>query len=92
MHNRNSLLFMQACLQAGDMDLAKKVSAAVKKDLQQQVQFYESLKGDKAEAMAQEIYMTEELLSQMNQLEKAETNDRIVIPGKVMRRADTPTK
>jgi hypothetical protein len=92
MHNRNSLLFMQACLQAGDMDLAKKVSAAVKKDLQQQVQFYESLKSDKAEAMAQEIYMTEELLSQMNQLEKAETNDRIVIPGKVMRRADTPTK
>lgn len=92
MHNRNSLLFMQACLQAGDMDLAKKVSAAVKKDLQQQVQFYESLKGDKAEAMAQEIYMTEELLSQMNQLEKVETNDRIVIPGKVMRRADTPTK
>jgi hypothetical protein len=92
MHNRNSLLFRQACLQAGDMDLAKKVSAAVKKDLQQQVQFYESLKGDKAEAMAQEIYMTEELLSQMNQLEKAEKNDRIVIPGKVMRRADTPTK
>jgi hypothetical protein len=92
MHNRNSLLFVQACLQAGDMDLAKKVSAAVKKDLQQQVQFYESLKSDKAEAMAQEIYMTEELLSQMNQLEKAETNDRIVIPGKVMRRADTPTK
>lgn len=92
MHNRNSLLFMQACMQAGDLALAKKVSDAVKKDLQQQVQFYESLKGKNAEAMAQEIYLAEELLSQMKQLEKTDTTDRIVIPGKVMRRADTPTK
>ena len=35
LHNRNSLLFLEACYLAGDQALIQKVSAAVKKDLEQ---------------------------------------------------------
>jgi len=91
-HNRNSILFMQACIQAGDAALAKKVSAAVKKDLQQQMQYYESLKGRKREFMEQEIYMAEELLSRLSQMDAPDTTNRILIPGKAMRPVDSPAK
>lgn len=91
-HNRNSILFMQACIQAGDSALAKKVSTAVKKDLQQQMQYYESLKGSKREFMEQEIYMAEELLSRLKQMDAPETTNRIIIPGKAMRPVDSPAK
>lgn len=91
-HNRNSLLFMQACLQAGETALAKKVSAAVKKDLQQQMQYYESLKGSKREFMEQEIYMAEDLLGRLNQMDAPDTTNRIIIPGKAMRPVDSPAK
>jgi len=91
-HNRNSIVFMQACIQAGDAALAKKVSAAVKKDLQQQMQYYESLKGRKREFMEQEIYMAEELLSQLSQMDAPDTTNRILIPGKAMRPVDSPAK
>ncbi|MFM7358279.1 MAG: protein O-mannosyl-transferase family [Sediminibacterium sp.] len=90
-HNRNSLLFMQACTEAGELALAKKISSAVKKDLQQQMQYYESLKGNKREFMEQEIYMAEDLLNRLNQLTKPDTSNPILIPGKAMRPADSPT-
>jgi tetratricopeptide (TPR) repeat protein len=90
-HNRNSLLFMQACTEAGELALAKKISAAVKKDLQQQMQYYESLKGKKREFMEQEIYMAEDLLNRLNQLTNPDTSKQILVPGKAMRPADSPT-
>jgi hypothetical protein len=38
--------FLQACYAAGDLTLAKKVSASLKKDLQQQMRYYKSLGDD----------------------------------------------
>jgi ABC-type glycerol-3-phosphate transport system substrate-binding protein len=43
MHNLTSLRFMEAALMAGDTTLAHKVSNAVKKDLEQQIMFYNTL-------------------------------------------------
>ncbi|GGB17527.1 glycosyltransferase family 117 protein [Puia dinghuensis] len=40
--NSYSLYFLQACYAAGDDALAAKVSASMKKDLQQQMQYYQS--------------------------------------------------
>jgi hypothetical protein len=45
---------LEACYLAGDQTLIQKVSAAVKKDLQQQVNYYNTLSGQKADNMAQE--------------------------------------
>jgi hypothetical protein len=42
-HNIMSLQFLQACYLAGDMELAAKVKASLRKDLQQQMEYYRSL-------------------------------------------------
>jgi hypothetical protein len=41
--NRISMSFLLACYESGDLELAKKVSASVKKDLNQQMRYYASL-------------------------------------------------
>jgi DNA-binding FadR family transcriptional regulator len=83
MHNRNSLLFLQACYLAGDQSLVQKVSAAVKKDLTQQVNFYNSLSGMKAENMAREKQAAEYYLQTLGQMQTM-YNPSVEIPGKVM--------
>lgn len=55
MHNRVSLEYLQSCYVAGETAIAKKVAAALKKDLQQQLDYYRSL-GDVA-------YNTEQLVN-----------------------------
>jgi hypothetical protein len=42
-HNYFSYLFLQSCYAAGDLELAKKVSNSVMKDLKQEVAYYKSL-------------------------------------------------
>jgi len=86
-HNKNSLLFLEACLMSDAKDLAQKVASSVKKDLQQQVRFCNGLTGDKADQMADEKRMAESYLKGMEQIE-AMYNPRIQIPGKMMA-ADT---
>jgi hypothetical protein len=83
LHNRNSLLFLEACYLAGDQALIKKVSAAIKKDLQQQVNFYNSLSGMKAENMGQEKQTAEYYLQTLGQMQTM-YNPSVEIPGKVM--------
>ena len=42
-HNYFSYLFLQACYASGELNLAKKVSASVMKDLKQEIVYYKSL-------------------------------------------------
>ncbi|MCX6212071.1 MAG: DUF2723 domain-containing protein [Bacteroidetes bacterium] len=42
-HNYFSYLFLQSCYAAGDLELAKKVSNSVLKDLKQEIAYYKSL-------------------------------------------------
>jgi hypothetical protein len=46
MHNIYSLQFLEACYAANDLTLAKKVAASLKKDLQQQMRYYQYLGDD----------------------------------------------
>ncbi|HJV18336.1 MAG TPA: DUF2723 domain-containing protein [Sediminibacterium sp.] len=88
MHNRNSLMFLEACYMADAKELIKKVTASVKKDLQQQVKYYNTLTGMKAEMMDDEKRMTE---SYMEGMERMHTiyNPAITIPGKLMAPKDS---
>lgn len=70
-HNRLSMLFLQACYQAEDPKLAAKVLKGVKTDLQQQLKFYNSLTGMKADNMIYEKNNAEKLLQDLGELEKA---------------------
>jgi len=82
-HNRNSLLFLEACYLAGDKALIQKVGDAVKKDLQQQVNYYNALTGMKADNMAQEKQTAESYLQALGQMQTM-YNPSVEIPGKVM--------
>ena len=42
-HNRISMSFLLACYQSDDLKLAAKVAASVRKDLEQQIRYYNSL-------------------------------------------------
>lgn len=90
-HNRNSLLFLQACYMADDTTLANKVATSVKKDLQQQVRYYNSLGAQRAENMADEKRMAENYLQGLDQLQSV-YNPRIQIPGKMMAPRDSAAK
>lgn len=87
-HNRNSLLFLEACYMAGDDKLADKVATSVKKDLQQQMRYYNSLTGDKAENMAEEKRAADSYLKGIEQI-KTVYDPRIQVPGKLMAPADS---
>ncbi len=87
-HNRNSLLFLEACYMADDKALAEKVAASVKKDMEQQMNYYNSLGGEKGENMSEERRMTDNYLKGLEQMQTI-YNPRIQIPGKMMAPADT---
>jgi hypothetical protein len=89
-HNRNSLLFLEACYMADDKVLAEKVAASVKKDMQQQMNYYSSLTGDMGENMSEEKRMTDNYLKGLEQMQSI-YNPRIQIPGKMMAPADSAT-
>ncbi len=87
-HNGNSLNFLYACYVAGDTVLAAKVAASVKKDLQQQIRYYNSLGSVNAENMSQEKAMTENYLKNLEQIQEA-YNPRIQVPGRLMLPSDS---
>ncbi|MCW3081825.1 DUF2723 domain-containing protein [Segetibacter sp.] len=70
MHNRSAMAFLEACYRADAKNLVKKVENSVKNDLTQQVHFYNSLDGSKAEAMAMEKNMAENLLNTMENMKE----------------------
>ncbi|MFL9483558.1 DUF2723 domain-containing protein [Chitinophagaceae bacterium LWZ2-11] len=80
MHNRVSLMFLDACYRAEDKTLAAKVSAAVKKDLQQQIKYYNSLTGNNAENMGQERQIAENYLKGLEQMEQMYNSKKPVSP------------
>jgi hypothetical protein len=69
-HNQTSLYFMDAAYMAGDFTLARKVAASVKKDLRQQITFYESLEGIKAENMEQDLRKAQDMLKDLETKEQ----------------------
>ncbi len=69
-HDRISLFFLEACYRAGNKPLAAKVSASIKNDLQQQINYYKSLQNEKVAPMQFELKTTEELLSDIESMQK----------------------
>ncbi|TDH29104.1 DUF2723 domain-containing protein [Segetibacter sp. 3557_3] len=69
-HNRNSLAFLEACYRSDAKELAKKVTSSVKKDLQQQIKFYNSLNGSKAEWMDYDRKTAEQYLGALDNMEQ----------------------
>ncbi|RYF90507.1 MAG: DUF2723 domain-containing protein, partial [Chitinophagaceae bacterium] len=69
-HNQIALQFLFAAYKAGDMALADKVSNILKKDMQQQASYYESLSEGKRYALSQEEERNDNLLRALMSLEQ----------------------
>jgi len=80
MHNRTSLLFLEACYRSDAKELAAKVSASVKKDLQQQIKYYNTLEGRKADGMNEERRMAENYLKGLEEMEKNYNLSKVAAP------------
>ncbi len=76
-HNRESLMFLEACYRAEDMPLIKKVSASVKKDLQQQIVYYNGLPADKADGLQYEKNVAQTLLEELQKMQDAFTPKKL---------------
>jgi Protein of unknown function (DUF2723) len=93
--NQFSLQLVLAAYKAGDTVLANKIGNAVKKDMEQQVLYYETLPDAKREAMRQEEERNKQLLMGLMQIEQQFKNPAPVMenPGMIKTqgvRKDTP--
>lgn len=73
-HNSVSIDFMTACYLAGDVQLGKKVANEVRNDLKQQITFYQSLEGSKAEFMDADLQRARQMLADLEDKEKRFAN------------------
>jgi hypothetical protein len=79
-HNQTSLYFMDACYLAGDFTLARKVAASVKKDLRQQITFYQTLEGTQAENMEQDLKRAQDMLKDLEAKEQRYEHPETIKP------------
>lgn len=69
-HNQITGQFLLAAYKAGDSVLAAKVSAALKKDLQQQITYFNSLSPGRQAALGYDNQVATNLLQQISQMEQ----------------------
>ena len=69
-HNQISMQFLYAAYKAGDTKLAEKVTKVLKKDMEQQAAYYESLSDDRREAIYDEVLRNQNLLKGLMALEQ----------------------
>ena len=84
MHNRTTLMLLDACYRAENKTLAEKVSKALRKELTEEKSYYASLPESKKEQMLQEASELEQFIKGIDQMEQMYKN----IPAKPA--VDTP--
>ena len=68
-HNYISIQFLEACYKAGDTTLADKVGRSVKKDLEQQVNYYSNLDENKQDYFRNDSEQATNFLRAIQQIE-----------------------
>ncbi|MEO6455145.1 MAG: hypothetical protein ABIN97_13780, partial [Ginsengibacter sp.] len=69
-HNQIAGQFLLAAYKAGDTALIQKVSSSLRKDLEQQINYYNSLDENKLSALSYENDLVNNLLKQLQQLDQ----------------------
>ncbi|MEJ7627030.1 MAG: DUF2723 domain-containing protein [Ferruginibacter sp.] len=70
LHNQISLQFLYAAMKAGDTKLAERVKASVKKDMEQQQSYYQSLSDNRRDHMSYEEEQNENLIKTLMGIEQ----------------------
>lgn len=76
-----SYQFLIASYKAGDTVLAKKVSDALRTDLEQQIMYFNSLNDDKQAPLAYENQMVQQLLQGLQGMEQYFTKPQLIAPA-----------
>jgi hypothetical protein len=76
-----SAMFLQAAYRAGDTVLVKKVSDALRADLEQQIMYFNSLDENKQQALVYENQIVQQLLQQIQGMEQYFTKPQGISPG-----------
>jgi hypothetical protein len=69
-HNQISMQFLLAAYRAGDTVLARKVSASLRKDLEQQLSYYSSLNENRLAVLSRDNEIADYFLKQLQQFEQ----------------------
>ncbi|HSC52580.1 MAG TPA: DUF2723 domain-containing protein [Phnomibacter sp.] len=69
MHNQTSLMLLEAAYRADDAALATKISTAVRKELNEEMNYYASIGEKRAENMQFEIQRSQMMLQMLDQME-----------------------
>jgi hypothetical protein len=69
MHNQTSLMMLEASYRAEDNALADKISKAVRKELNEEIEYYNAIGDKRAERMSYEVQRSRSLLQMMDQME-----------------------
>jgi len=64
-HNQTGLMYLEACYKAGKTDLAEKVKADLKRDIEQQKKYYDYLRDNKPELYSGTLENTEVIFNEM---------------------------
>ena len=102
-HDYISLQFLEACYKAGDLALAEKVSKSVKKDLEQQVNYYNNLSDSRQDQFRNDSEQAVNFLKGIQQLEGMYKNtvkqmetpgtiNNIPPPPAAVKKTDSPAK
>ncbi len=75
-HNQFSLQFLYSAYKAGDMKLAEKITASLKKDIEQQAGYYEQLSDRRREALAYEEERNSNIMRGLMSLEQQYKNTK----------------
>jgi hypothetical protein len=80
-HNQIAGQFLLAAYKAGDLVLARKVSSSLRKDLEQQINYYNSLSEDRLAPLSYENDLVNNLLKQLQQMEEYFKNPQPALPN-----------
>lgn len=69
-HNQTSIMLLQAAVAAEDKPLIEKIANGVRKDLQQQIRYYNSLTGWRADNFNYDKQTAQQMLDAVNQLQR----------------------
>jgi hypothetical protein len=91
-HNQTALLYLEAAYKTGNLSLANKLKAAIRKDLTQQKTYYDYLKNNKEEffgSLAQEADVNERMIKLLEAAEQYYSAPPVQVTEKPRQAADS---
>ncbi|HSK11843.1 MAG TPA: hypothetical protein VK907_01455, partial [Phnomibacter sp.] len=92
LHNQTSLMMLEAAYRAGDEALVKKIGDAVKKDLDEQMDYYASIGDRRSEGLYMEIQYAQRLQQMFKQMQEFLKLPGTEQPATINTQADSPAQ